>query len=71
MKVVCNIDTRIFNFTKGKIYEVITGTLFDKYLFDKYIIDDKGYKIKYSEYTEYMFNSLESIRQDKINQLIK
>ena len=71
MKVVCNIDTRIFNFTKGKIYEVITSTLFDKYLFDKYIIDDKGYKIKYSEYTEYMFTPLESIRQDKLNQLIK
>ncbi len=66
MKVVCNIDTRIFNFTKGKIYEVITGTFFAKY-----IIDDKGNKIKYSEYTEYMFNSLESIRHDKINQLIK
>ncbi len=72
MKVVCNIDTRIFNFTKGKIYEVITGTLFDKYIIhDKYIIDDKGYKIKYSEYTEYMFTPLNDIRQDKINQIIK
>ena len=69
MKVVCNIDTRIFNFTKGKIYEVITAP--HDYLFAKYIIDDKGYKIKYSEYTEYMFTPLESIRQDKINQLIK
>jgi hypothetical protein len=55
--------------TKGKIYEVrnsITGTFFAKY-----IIDDKGKKIKYTEYTEYMFTPLESIRQDKINQLIK
>jgi len=69
MKVVCNIDTRIFNFTKGKIYEVITAP--HDFFFPKYIIDDKGYKIKYSEYTEYMFNSLESIRHDKINQLIK
>ncbi len=69
MKVVCNIDTRIFNFTKGKIYEVITAP--HDYFFAKYIIDDKGNKIKYSEYTEYMFNSLESIRHDKINQLIK
>jgi len=66
MKVVCNTNTRIFNFTKGKIYEVLTGTFFAKY-----IIDDKGYKIKYSEYTEYMFKPLESIRQDKIDQLIK
>jgi hypothetical protein len=69
MKVVCNIDTRIFNFTEGKIYEVITAP--HDYFFAKYIIDDKGYKIKYSEYTEYMFTPLESIRQDKINQLIK
>ena len=69
MKVVCNIDTRIFNFTKGKIYEVITAP--HDYFFAKYIIDDKGYKINYTEYTEYMFNSLESIRHDKINQLIK
>jgi len=85
MKVVCNIDTRIFNFTKGKIYEVLTAPqaswlhfplpenhdYFFAWVQDKYIIDDKGYKIKYTEYTEYMFNSLESIRQDKINQLIK
>jgi len=69
MKVVCNIDTRIFNFTEGKIYEVITAP--HDYFFAKYIIDDKGYKIKYSEYTEYMFKPLESIRQDKINKLIK
>jgi hypothetical protein len=69
MKVVCNIDTRIFNFTKGKIYEVITAP--HDYLFTKYIIDDKGNKIKYSEYIEYMFTPLESIRQDKINQLIE
>ena len=69
MRVVCNIDTRIFNFTKGKIYEVITAP--HDYFFAKYIIDDKGNKIKYSEYTEYMFKPLESIRQDKINQLIK
>ena len=69
MKVVCNIDTRIFNFTEGKIYEVITAP--HDYFFAKYIIDDKGNKIKYSEYTEYMFKPLESIRQDKINQLIK
>jgi hypothetical protein len=68
MKVVCNIDTRIFNFTEGKIYEVITAP--HDYFFAKYIIDDKGKKIKYSEYTEYMFTPLESIRQDKINQLI-
>jgi hypothetical protein len=73
MKVVCNIDTRIFNFTKGKIYEVLTAPhdYFFAWAQDKYIIDDKGYKIKYSEYTEYMFTPLESIRQDKINQLIK
>jgi hypothetical protein len=69
MKVVCNIDTRIFNFTEGKIYEVITAP--HDYFFAKYVIDDKGYKIKYSEYTEYMFKPLESIRQDKLNQLIK
>ena len=69
MKVVCNIDTRIFNFTKGKIYEVITAP--HDYFFAKYIIDDKGYKINYTEYTEYMFNSLESIRQDKIDLLLK
>jgi len=66
MKVVCNINSKIFDFTKGKIYEVITGTFFPKY-----IIDDKGNKIKYSEYTEYMFTPLNDIRQDKINQLIK
>jgi hypothetical protein len=69
MKVVCNINTKIFNFTEGKIYEVITAP--HDYFFAKYIIDDKGYKIKYSEYTEYMFKPLQSIRQDKINQLIK
>ena len=69
MKVVCNINTKIFNFTEGKIYEVITEP--HDYFFAKYIIDDKGYKIKYSEYTEYMFTPLESIRQDKLNQLIK
>ncbi len=69
MKVVCNTNNKIFNFTEGKIYEVITAP--HDYFFAKYIIDDKGYKIKYSEYTEYMFNSLESIRHDKINQLIK
>jgi len=69
MKVVCNINTKIFNFTEGKIYEVITEP--HEYFFAKYIIDDKGYKIKYSEYTEYMFKPLESLRQDKINQLIK
>jgi hypothetical protein len=69
MKVVCNINTKIFNFTEGKIYEVITGP--HDYFFAKYVIDDKGYKIKYSEYTEYMFKPLESIRQDKIDQLIK
>ena len=69
MKVVCNINTKIFNFTEGKIYEVITAP--HDYFFAKYIIDDKGYKIKYSEYTEYMFKPLESIRQDKINELIK
>jgi len=69
MKVVCNANTTIFNFTEGKIYEVITAP--HDYFFAKYIIDDKGYKIKYSEYTEYMFKPLESIRQDKINQLIK
>jgi len=69
MKVVCNINTKIFNFTEGKIYEVMTEP--HDYFFAKYIIDDKGYKIKYSEYTEYMFKPLESIRQDKINKLIK
>ena len=69
MKVVCNINTKIFNFTEGKIYEVMTEP--HDYFFAKYIIDDKGYKIKYSEYTEYMFKPLESLRQDKINQLIK
>jgi hypothetical protein len=69
MKVVCNINTKIFNFTKGKIYEVITAP--HDYFFAKYIIDDKGYKIKYSEYTEYMFKPLNDIRQGKINQLIK
>ena len=69
MKVVCNIDTRIFNFTKGKIYEVITAP--HDYFFAKYIIDDKGYKIKYSEYTEYMFTPLNDIRQDKIKELLK
>jgi len=69
MKVVCNINTKIFNFTEGKIYEVITAP--HDYFFAKYIIDDQGYKIKYSEYTEYMFKPLESIRQGKINQLIK
>jgi len=69
MKVVCNINTKIFNFTEGKIYEVITEP--HDYFFAKYIIDDKGYKIKYSEYTEYMFKPLESIRQGKINELIK
>jgi len=69
MKVVCNTNTKIFNFTEGKIYEVITAT--HDYFFVKYIIDDKGKKIKYSEYSEYMFTPLESIRQDKINQLIK
>ena len=69
MKVICNINTKLFNFTKGKIYEVITAP--HNYFFAKYIIDDKGYKIKYSEYTEYMFKPLQSIRQDKINQLIK
>jgi len=69
MKVVCNANTTIFNFTEGKIYEVITAP--HDYFFAKYIIDDKGYKIKYSEYTEYMFTPLESIRQDKLNQLIK
>jgi len=69
MKVVCNIDTRIFNFTEGKIYEVITAP--HDYFFAKYIIDDKGKKINYSEYTEYMFTPLNDIRQDKINQLIK
>ena len=66
MKVVCNINSKIFDFTKGKIYEVMIGTFFPKY-----IIDDKGNKIKYSEYTEYMFTPLNDIRQDKINQLIK
>jgi len=66
---VCNINTKIFNFTEGKIYEVITEP--HDYFFAKYIIDDKGYKIKYSEYTEYMFKPLESIRQGKINELIK
>ena len=69
MKIVCNINTKIFNFTEGKIYEVMTEP--HDYFFAKYIIDDKGYKIKYSEYTEYMFKPLESIRQDKINKLIK
>ncbi len=69
MKVVCNINTKLFNFTEGKIYEVITAP--HDYFFAKYIIDDKGKKIKYSEYTEYMFTPLNDIRQDKINQLIK
>ncbi len=69
MKVVCNMNTKIFNFTQGKIYEVMTEP--HDYFFAKYIIDDKGYKIKYSEYTEYMFKPLNSIRQDKINELIK
>ena len=69
MKVVCNTCTKLFNFTKGKIYEVITAP--HDYFFAKYIIDDKGNKIKYSEYTEYMFTPLNDIRQDKINQLIK
>ena len=69
MRVVCNIDTRIFNFTKGKIYEVITAP--HDYFFAKYIIDDKGNKIKYSEYTEYMFKPLNDIRQDKIDLLLK
>ena len=69
MKVICNINSTIFNFTKGKIYEVITSP--HDYFFAKYIIDDKGKKINYSEYTKYMFTPLESIRQDKIDQLIK
>jgi len=69
MKVVCNTNTKILKFTEGKIYEVITAP--HDYFFAKYIIDDKGKKIKYSEYTEYMFTPLESIRQDKIDQLIK
>ena len=69
MKVVCNTNTKIFNLTPGKIYEVITSP--HDHLFAKYIIDDKGKKIKYSEYTEYMFTPLNDIRQDKINQLIK
>ena len=63
------MNTKIFNFTQGKIYEVKTEP--HDYFFAKYIIDDKGYKIKYSEYTEYMFKPLNSIRQDKINELIK
>ena len=69
MKVVCNIDTKIFDFTEGKIYEVITAP--HDYFFVKYIIDDKGKKINYSEYTKHWFKPLRSIRQDKINQLIK
>ena len=69
MKVICNINSTIFNFTKGKIYEVITAP--HDHLFAKYIIDDKGKKIKYSEYTEYMFTPLNDIRQDKIDQLIR
>ena len=69
MKVVCNTNTEIFSLTQGKIYEVMTEP--HEYFFAKYIIDDKGYKIKYSEYTEYMFKPLESIRQGKINELIK
>ena len=69
MKVICNINSTIFNFTKGKIYEVITAP--HDYFFAKYIIDDKGNKIKYSEYTEYMFTPLNDIRQDKIEQLLK
>ena len=69
MKVVCNINTKLFNFTKGKIYEVITAP--HEYFFAKYIIDDKGNKIKYTEYTEYMFTPLNDIRQDKIEQLLK
>ena len=71
MKVICNINSTIFNFTKGKTYEVITAPLTRANFFTKYIIDDKGKKINYSEYTEYMFTPLESIRQDKIDQLIK
>lgn len=69
MKVVCNTNTKLFDFTQGKTYEVITGP--HDHFFAKYIIDDKGNKIKYSEYTEYMFTPLNDIRQDKINQLIK
>ena len=69
MKVVCNINTKIFDFTEGKIYEVMTEP--HDYFFAKYIIDDKGYKIKYPEYTEGMFKPLNTIRQDKINELIK
>ena len=69
MKVVCNTNTKLFNFTEGKIYEVITAP--HEYFFAKYIIDDKENKIKYSEYTEYMFTPLNDIRKDKINQLIK
>ena len=69
MKVICNINSTIFNFTKGKIYEVITAP--HDYFFAKYIIDDKGNKIKYSEYTEYMFTPLNDIRQDKLKELLK
>jgi len=69
MKVVCNMNTKIFNFTQGKIYEVITEP--HDYFFAKYIIDDKGSKIQYSEYTKHWFKPLESLRQDKINELIK
>ena len=69
MKVVCNTNTKLFNFTQGKTYEVITAP--HDYFFAKYIIDDKGNKIKYSEYTEYMFTPLNDIRQDKIKELLK
>ena len=67
MKVVGK--TNAFYFTKGKIYEVITAP--HEYFFTKYVIDDKGSKIKYSEYTEYMFTPLNDIRQDKIKELLK
>ncbi len=69
MKVVCNMNTKIFNFTQGKIYEVKTEP--HEYFFSKYITDDKGSKIQYSEYTKHWFKPLESLRQDRINEILK
>lgn len=66
MKVVCNTNTKLFNFTEGKIYEVMIEP--HDHFFVKYIIDDGGKNIKYSES---MFTPLNDIRQDKIDQLLK
>ena len=66
MKVVCNINTKLFNFTKGKIYEVITAP--HDHFFAKYIIDDRG---KVTNYSSDYFTPVDKIRQDKIEQLLK